>query len=861
MQTPKFRSHNLTVTAFVIASPSFLPHSMYTRRKSFLAWKVSVPDWHGLSNTSPIESTPLSCSLADQGIKIRIRKDIRVRKRPIQGLDHPLGPAGGGSAFGPGGPLGSVAGGGPIQPLGPVEGINESTPYTPGGGIPPPPGATLTSPPPVNIPPPPGATMSIPPGATNASENSVQLPIPQPNPHGGLSLPGVDRRSLPMPSAPGIGQGVVIEEEDERPMPSAENTRHRINPLRRASNANDLDDDENEYEDQMEEDDEDDDEYREDGIVQTHLGRRNPSTRHKRTTPKRREIERRVNKTKHKTAVEEDAMMVDDDLPLDQDSSGRRGNSTVSRKGGKDKGSKGREVKRQRTAEEHANADAEGASETGQEEIPAQNQALAHPASQPPVQRHYAYLPPPPHLVWGHPPAMDPALQPSTSAPPQNGTSMNAEATNGSGMIYDPRYQQQYYDTQQQQPTQPYQPQGPPPPSAGQYMTAGYPPLPPGQYAYSLGHPPPPGQYPQQYYQPGVQTWGPPPPSISYPPQVPVYAHPPPTTNDPYANYPAPPQQQPQQQFQPRYDYGPHPHHHPSMYGPPPPGPHPMQPYYYDQAPSHVPPPQQYATASPTPPTSGNATTSTAEGTPRTEYSNNSANTSTPAGQRSASPVPVSRYSGVQQPPVSHPPPPSHHIGPPHHYYQPIPPQHYPGPYNLYGVYTANSSTLGASNVGDPWVNPPASSTNWPGNANGDAYPAGTQSQQQTFNQQVVIQSRSQQMSQTHSQPHHGQDRIQLAPLRVAGSMTTSSPTTASSAASGGISPTVSSSASHRSAGSDPYPVIRMKSTSQPTVGYAGPSSGQDHDERDRDMDRGRRDDRGKRNPLSIGSIISDETT
>ncbi|KAG8908759.1 hypothetical protein FRB99_002997 [Tulasnella sp. 403] len=30
------------------------------------------------------ESTQLSCSLADQGIKIRIRKDIRVRKRPVQ---------------------------------------------------------------------------------------------------------------------------------------------------------------------------------------------------------------------------------------------------------------------------------------------------------------------------------------------------------------------------------------------------------------------------------------------------------------------------------------------------------------------------------------------------------------------------------------------------------------------------------------------------------------------------------------------------------------------------------------------------------------------------------------------------------
>ncbi|KAI6006182.1 velvet factor-domain-containing protein [Pisolithus orientalis] len=36
------------------------------------------------------ESTPLSCSLADQGIKIRIRKDIRVRKRPIASLAAPI---------------------------------------------------------------------------------------------------------------------------------------------------------------------------------------------------------------------------------------------------------------------------------------------------------------------------------------------------------------------------------------------------------------------------------------------------------------------------------------------------------------------------------------------------------------------------------------------------------------------------------------------------------------------------------------------------------------------------------------------------------------------------------------------------
>lgn len=39
---------------------------------------------------SCLESTPLSCSLADQGIKIRIRKDIRVRKRPIAALAAPI---------------------------------------------------------------------------------------------------------------------------------------------------------------------------------------------------------------------------------------------------------------------------------------------------------------------------------------------------------------------------------------------------------------------------------------------------------------------------------------------------------------------------------------------------------------------------------------------------------------------------------------------------------------------------------------------------------------------------------------------------------------------------------------------------
>lgn len=739
------------------------------------------------------ESTPLSCSLADQGIKIRIRKDIRVRKRPMQGLEHPLGPASGPLSFGAGG------GTGPIQPLGPVSGTNESTPYAPAGmggipppaSIPPPPGATMT------IPPPPGATMVI-----ASSEHSVQLPIPQPNPHGGLSLPGVDRKSLPMPSAPGIGKGVVIEEDEEGP--PIEYTRRRNNPARRTSNADDMDDDDD-YDDQMEEDDDDDDEYREDGRGQLALGRRNPSTRRRKTTPKRKESE---SKTRTKISAEDEDELMDDDQ---ESSFGRRGASSSGsgKKAGK-KASKGREAKRQkRSDDDHTTADA--ASEAAPEEMPAQTQPVAHPV------RQHSYHPP--HVQWGHaPPAADPALQPPASAPPQSGTPLNTEATNGNGMMYDARYQ--YYDASQsqsqQQPAQPYQAPPVPPPSAGQYMTPGYPP--PGQYGYSMA---PPGQYAhQQYYQPGVQAWGPP---MNYPP-LPVYG--PPT--DPYANFHHPPQQQPQQQYQPRYDYAPH-HHPHSMYAPPP-----VQHYpgYYEQPL----PPAQYPTATTTSPATA-APSAPSEGTPRGEYSNGS--TSTPAGQRSASPA--GRYPAMP----SQQPPPPHHMAPPP-YYQPMPPpppQHYPGPYNMYGMYPANG-TMPASG-GDPWGTPP---TNWQGNGNADGYAA----QQQAFSQQVVVQTR-----QVHQPP--SQDKIQLAPLRVNGPMNASSPTTTSST-SGGISPTVSSaSASHRSAGGDPFPVIRLRSGSQSTVGYNAPSS-REHDERDRDMDRGRRDERGKRNPLSIGSIISDET-
>ncbi|KAL0564460.1 velum formation-related protein, partial [Marasmius crinis-equi] len=45
------------------------------------------------------ESTPLSCSLADQGIKIRIRKDIRVRKRPMPQVETSSQSASNGAPF------------------------------------------------------------------------------------------------------------------------------------------------------------------------------------------------------------------------------------------------------------------------------------------------------------------------------------------------------------------------------------------------------------------------------------------------------------------------------------------------------------------------------------------------------------------------------------------------------------------------------------------------------------------------------------------------------------------------------------------------------------------------------------------
>jgi hypothetical protein len=69
---------------------------VYIQLKSSRVWKVRLPNTPSRSTavvdmlTYNPESTPLSRSLADQGLKIRIKKDIRVRTRPIYALEHLL---------------------------------------------------------------------------------------------------------------------------------------------------------------------------------------------------------------------------------------------------------------------------------------------------------------------------------------------------------------------------------------------------------------------------------------------------------------------------------------------------------------------------------------------------------------------------------------------------------------------------------------------------------------------------------------------------------------------------------------------------------------------------------------------------
>ncbi|KAF8880753.1 velvet factor-domain-containing protein [Infundibulicybe gibba] len=199
------------------------------------------------------ESTPLSCSLADQGIKIRIRKDIRVRKRTIHALEHPISmpvdspPAelnadpldgdhdqthdedtstsgkrkrsrtdDGGSN--PGGGVGQIELAHTGQAPWPQQsdGMGTNIPPPPphvhnqyqgqGQIIPPPPGAQIIPPPPgasgIIIPPPP----AIPPAPNQAVGQGQQQIIPPPPGAQGVPAGSGPPQVIPPPPAPGQEQ-------------------------------------------------------------------------------------------------------------------------------------------------------------------------------------------------------------------------------------------------------------------------------------------------------------------------------------------------------------------------------------------------------------------------------------------------------------------------------------------------------------------------------------------------------------------------------------------------------------------------------------------------------------------------------
>jgi hypothetical protein len=78
-----------------IANRYILLHSMYILPRNFPAWtvRVLIGNVSATYNERFTDSTPLSMALADQGVKIRIRKDIRVRKRHRPGVPLPMGAA------------------------------------------------------------------------------------------------------------------------------------------------------------------------------------------------------------------------------------------------------------------------------------------------------------------------------------------------------------------------------------------------------------------------------------------------------------------------------------------------------------------------------------------------------------------------------------------------------------------------------------------------------------------------------------------------------------------------------------------------------------------------------------------------
>ncbi|KAF8636116.1 hypothetical protein AX17_003819 [Amanita inopinata Kibby_2008] len=504
---------------------------------------------------------------------------------------------------------------------------------------------------------------------------------------------------------------------------------------------------------------------------------------------------------------------------------------------------------------------------------------------------------------WPPVASIDPSLAPTIPPPPnaQTAASTVSNETSSSmvnsvaplnGPVYDGRGGYQAYETQLQpqqivaqpshqvttqaqyrpDPSQQHQPPGqqqiPPSSSQQQYATPHHPP-PPTQHVHPQSHipppPPPPGHVMhhailppvQQAYAPyPSQGWGAPPPAQPqqqmYDPYSHYHQHPPP----PHPHYaPIPPPVPPAMHMQhppphvpppARYDY-------PStMYAQPPPAPHLYSGYYEQQPPPHphqTQHPQQYAPAPVgTGTSSPNNSMPPPVAPPTTGYVDYNVG---PYARATSSPQPrpYHPHTHPQAHYGSYPPP-----HPPHHQ-----PRHYgPPPPHPYGYPYAPPPPA------EQWGTPAPPTTAW-----GDAYGAQA-TQPVTAGPPNQVPASSSTNIVAPPMPSSGLvgavgnpgDRIQLAPLRASTHTAGAAPTNApgsSPALSHGMPTTSSAAAGSRSGQSNhsgpAYPVIQL--TGRNRTGY-------DTTRDDRD-DRGERDPErlggraGKKNPLSIGSIISNE--
>ncbi|KAF5347320.1 hypothetical protein D9756_009916 [Leucocoprinus leucothites] len=515
---------------------------------------------------------------------------------------------------------------------------------------------------------------------------------------------------------------------------------------------------------------------------------------------------------------------------------------------------------------------------------PSQQQPYSTMQQPPPQQPHQMIPPPPPPqthphshqqpqqyihtgaattpggYVHPHPPATGPPHYGAT-APPYTGSSSNGGAAGQmpvdqqwnpggpTGHAPQPQVYEGYYPQQPQQPhPQSQQQYGPGPVPQQRYDYASYPPQPPqqqqqpgyggyydqqqqqhygGGYAYQAPQPQP---QPQQYH-PTYTPQGQPqltPPSGQQQPQY-DYGHqhqqqvlPPPPGPPHHAHGPPPPQQQPPYQ-PPHPQPPPNPYQHPQPTHVPPVMQHQQQVYAQPPAP-HTAPPSTATTGPPStipPPPGATFLAGAASGS----SSSTSATSNAPAASPTArQPSNTAIYHQTQQTP-----------GPPPSY--------------AYGPYTSTSpaqqshaaAPSGPSQNGPPSTGYGASSASSSPDWNG--YAQHHQSQQWT-NEGYPHPSRN--------PSQIGPDRIQLAPLRHHSS------TLSAATSSAGASPIMPS--SHNGSTSDghaaSYSVIQLRSPGRDNNKMLPPPSdfGRDRERRGSLTDQR---SAGKKNPLSIGSIIS----